>query len=103
MSIELECLGRSDEAGEPDGSAEVGHEGPVELEQSHPRVVGGEPEVARERELHAGTEGVSLHLGDGRIRRVLEPRERTLDGEDAVDTVEVRFVAAGGGGPGTEW
>ena len=44
-----------------------------------------------------GAERVALHLRDRRVRRVLEPAERPLDREDAVDIGPSPARVAGAG------
>ena len=102
---ELERLRRTDEPRQPHRAAEVGHEAPVHLEQTHTRVVGRDAEIARERELHARSVRVALHLRDRGVGRGLEPAERLLDREDPVDVGahgRFRGTAVGGRRRGRE-
>ena len=72
----------ADQAREPLRAAGAGDHAEPDLGEAELRVVGGDPEVARERELEADAEAEAADLGDHRLRAALgggdvpgEPRE----------------------------
>ena len=100
-------LCRTHDTREALGSAEVGKDPVLVLEEAGLRPAREHADVAHERELQSGAEGVAAHGGDRRVPRGLEPRVGLLHAQDrcrrrvvvgvrAVDLVQ-RVVAAAPG------
>ena len=94
----LERDAAGEETGEPLGAARAGQQAELDLGHTEARAIGGDPEIARERELEPAAEGGAVDGGDRRLRvlfeaiedvgeRVHEPREAggTLDPRQLVD------------------
>ena len=63
-------------------AGQVGHQAERRLGQAQLGVVGEDPQVAGERELRAGADGVALHRGDRDDPRRPQPAEAGLEAAD---------------------
>ena len=67
----LERDAAGEETGEPLGAACAGQQAELDLGHTESRAVGGDPEIARERELEPTAERGAVDGGDRRLRRVV--------------------------------
>src|SRR5262245_32685678 len=65
---QVERVRVADQAGEPDGAAVDQRHAPAAAEHAEDGVLGGDAQVAPERELEPARDGVPLHRGDHRLR-----------------------------------
>ena len=78
------------------GAAEVGHQPERRLGHAELHVVGDDAQVAGQRELEAGADGVAVHGGDGDPVRVAQPAEAGLEAGDGGVGVRVGQLADAG-------
>src|SRR5438094_68674 len=70
-------------------AAEIGHQTELGLGHRELRVLGRDADVARERELEAGADGVALHGGDADELRTAQPAEAGLVAGDEIEETRV--------------
>src|SRR5262249_57466540 len=82
---ELLGLAGADQTRQPLRAAEIGQDPVLELEETRFRAFGEDAQVACQRELEPGSEGVPAYSGDRRVRRLFEPRVGILRLHDRID------------------
>jgi hypothetical protein len=62
--IQLLGAAEADDGGQPRGSADVGDDPELDLGQPELRIIGGDPQVAAERDLERAAEAGAMNLAD---------------------------------------